>query len=167
MKKTQRHGAQETRRKSRGPRHKTQDTGHASFEPRVLVFACNWCSYAGADLAGVSRLQVPPNCRVVRVMCSGRVNPEFVLSALLKGIDGVMILGCHPGECHYSDGNYYTRRRALVLKEFLPYVGIGPERFELRWVSASEGTRFAEAVENMVERIRRLGPIRRLQEQKS
>ncbi len=139
--------------------HSTRDAGRKGFEPSILVFACNWCSYAGADLAGVSRVQMPPNCTVVRVMCSGRVNPELVFSALSKGVDGVMILGCHPGECHYSEGNYHARRRALLLKEFLPYLGIERERFQVNWVSASEGGRFAEVVEKMVRELRDLGPV--------
>lgn len=128
------------------------------YEPKILVFACNWCSYAGADLAGVSRHEMPPNCRVIRVMCSGRVRPEFVISALFKGLDGVMILGCHPGECHYSEGNYYTRRRGLILKKFLEYLGIEPERVQIRWISASEGVKFADVVRDTVEEIKELGP---------
>lgn len=130
------------------------------FEPRILVFACNWCSYAGADLAGVSRLQMPASCRVIRVMCSARVRPEFVIAALSKGLDGVLVLGCHPGECHYSEGNYFTRRRGLFLKQLLEYVGIEPERFQVRWVSASEGVKFADTVEEVTEQIKALGPNR-------
>ena len=128
------------------------------FEPKILVFACNWCSYAGADLAGVSRLQMPANCRVIRVMCSARVRPEFVIAALSKGLDGVLILGCHPGDCHYSEGNYFTRRRGLLLQRLLEYVGIEPERFQVRWVSASEGAKFSEIVGQVTEQIRALGP---------
>ena len=130
------------------------------FEPKILVFACNWCSYAGADLAGVSRLQMPPNCRVIRVMCSARVRPEFVITALSKGLDGVLVLGCHPGDCHYSEGNYFTRRRGLLLKKLLDYVGVDPERFQVRWVSASEGAKFADTVEQATEQIKALGPSR-------
>ena len=130
------------------------------FEPKILVFACNWCAYAGADLAGVSRLQMPPNCRVIRVMCSARVRPEFVVKALSKGLDGVLVLGCHPGDCHYSEGNYFTRRRGLLLRKLLQYVGIEPERFQVRWVSASEGVKFAETVEQVTEQIKALGPKR-------
>jgi F420-non-reducing hydrogenase iron-sulfur subunit len=125
-------------------------------EPSILVFACNWCSYAGADLAGVSRLEMPPNCRVVRVMCSARVRPEFVIAALSRGIDGVVVLGCHPGDCHYSEGNYYTRRRALLLKGLLEYVGIEPERFQLRWISASEGAKFAQTITEITDAIKAL-----------
>lgn len=125
-------------------------------EPSILVFACNWCSYAGADLAGVSRLEMPPNCRVVRVMCSARVRPEFVIAALSRGIDGVVVLGCHPGDCHYSEGNYYTRRRAFLLKGLLEYVGIEPERFQLRWISASEGAKFAQTITEITDAIKAL-----------
>jgi coenzyme F420-reducing hydrogenase delta subunit len=128
------------------------------FEPTILVFACNWCSYAGADMAGVSRFQMPPNCRVVRVMCSARVRPEQVISALAQGIDGVLVLGCHPGDCHYAEGNYHTRRRALVLERLLDTMGIERERFQVSWVSAAEGAKFAETVRAVVDEVRRLGP---------
>jgi coenzyme F420-reducing hydrogenase delta subunit len=131
-----------------------------NYEPKILVFACNWCSYAGADLAGVSRLQMPPNCRVIRVMCSARVKPEFVISALCNGVDGVMILGCYPGECHYSEGNYFTRRRMLILKSFLEYTGLESGRFRISWISASEGNKFARVVTEAVEKLRKLGPIK-------
>jgi F420-non-reducing hydrogenase iron-sulfur subunit len=130
------------------------------FEPKILAFCCNWCSYAGADLAGVSRFQMPPNLRVIRVMCSGRVPPELVIRALANGLDGVMVLGCHPGECHYSEGNYITRRRAHVLKRLLEYIGLEPERFQLRWVSAAEGAKFAAVVKEAAEKITALGPNR-------
>jgi coenzyme F420-reducing hydrogenase delta subunit len=128
------------------------------YQPKVLVFACNWCSYAGADMAGVSRLQMPPNCRVVRVMCSARVSPEMVLSALFKGMDAVLVLGCHPGDCHYSEGNFYTRRRALVLEKMLDLLGIAKERFQVRWVSAAEGEKFAKTIREVVEQVTSLGP---------
>jgi len=134
------------------------DDGGNGFEPKILIFACNWCSYAGADLAGVSRLQMPPNSRVIRVMCSARVRPEFVIAALSKGLDGVLVLGCHPGDCHYSEGNYFTRRRGLLLNKLLEYVGIEPERFQVRWVSASEGAKFAQTVEQVTQQIKALGP---------
>ena len=132
-------------------------------EPTILVFACNWCSYAGADLAGVSRLEMPPNFRVVRVMCSARVRPEFVIAALSRGLNGVVILGCHPGDCHYSEGNYHTQRRALLLKGLLEYVGIEPERFQLRWISASEGAKFAQTITEITREIKALGPNGRRQ----
>lgn len=134
------------------------DSKPENYQPKVLVFACNWCSYAGADMAGVSRLQMPPNCRVVRVMCSARVRPEMVLSALFKGVDGVLILGCHPGDCHYTDGNYYTRRRGIVLKKLFETFGIMQDRFQVRWVSAAEGVKFAETIREMVQLVAKLGP---------
>jgi F420-non-reducing hydrogenase iron-sulfur subunit len=139
-----------------------QDTKEVQteFKPKILAFCCNWCAYAGADLAGVSRFQMPTNVRVIRVMCSGRVPPELVIRALANGLDGVMILGCHPGECHYSEGNYLTRRRAHVLKRLLEYIGIEPERFQLRWVSAAEGAKFSAVVKDVTERIAALGPNR-------
>jgi F420-non-reducing hydrogenase iron-sulfur subunit len=140
------------------------EDGGNGFEPKILVFACNWCSYAGADLAGVSRLQMPPNSRVIRVMCSARVRPEFIIAALSKGLDGVLVLGCHPGDCHYSEGNYFTRRRGLLLSKLLEYVGIEPERFQVRWVSASEGAKFAQTVEQVTQQIKALGPNRRRSE---
>jgi coenzyme F420-reducing hydrogenase delta subunit len=130
------------------------------FKPKILAFCCNWCAYAGADLAGVSRFQMPTNVRVIRVMCSGRVPPELVIRALANGLDGVMILGCHPGECHYSEGNYLTRRRAHVLKRLLEYIGIEPERFQLRWISAAEGAKFSAVVKEATEKIAGLGPNR-------
>jgi len=130
------------------------------FKPKILAFCCNWCAYAGADLAGVSRLQMPTDVRVIRVMCSGRVPPELVIRALANGLDGVMILGCHPGECHYSEGNYLTRRRAHVLKRLLEYIGIEPERFQLRWVSAAEGAKFSDVVKETTDKITALGPNR-------
>ena len=130
----------------------------AEYEPRFVVFCCNWCSYAGADLAGVSRLQLPANLRVIRVMCSSRVKPEWIIKALRSGLDGVLILGCHPGECHYQEGNYYTRRRVAILKKFLEYLGIEPQRVKLNWVSASEGAKFAELVSEMTNELRELGP---------
>ena len=129
-----------------------------AYQPKILVFACNWCSYAGADMAGVSRLQMPPNCRVIRVMCSARVRPEMILSALFKGIDAVLVLGCHPGDCHYSEGNYYTRRRGIILKKLFDAFGMMQERFQIRWISAAEGVRFSETIREMVERVARLGP---------
>jgi F420-non-reducing hydrogenase iron-sulfur subunit len=133
-------------------------TQRQNFEPKILAFLCNWCSYAGADLAGVSRFQYPPSIRVIRVMCSARVDPMYVMKALLNGIDGVFIGGCHPGECHYLRGNYYTRRRAAMLGKLLEVLGLEPERLRLKWVSASEGTIFAEAVKDFTQTIRSLGP---------
>jgi F420-non-reducing hydrogenase iron-sulfur subunit len=134
------------------------------FEPQILCFACNWCSYAGADLAGVSRIQYPPNIRIIRVMCSGRIDPTFVLKAFHEGIDGVLICGCHFGDCHYIDGNHKTARRVPLLKKLLGQLGIEEERVRLEWVSASEGDRFASIVKDTTEQIRRLGPFRRYED---
>jgi len=132
------------------------------FEPNIIGFLCNWCSYAGADLAGTSRIQYPPNLKAIRVMCSGRINPIFVINALQQGADGVLIGGCHPGDCHYERGNYLARRRYAVLKELLEYVGIDPRRVRMTWVSASEGKKFADVVKEVTEDIRALGPIQQL-----
>jgi len=128
------------------------------FEPRILGFLCNWCTYAGADLAGVSRFQYPPNMRVIRVMCSARVDPVYVMKAIFSGIDGVFIGGCHLGDCHYIDGNYYTRRKVAMLKKLTGILGLEPERIRLEWISASEGTRFAETIRDFTETVRQLGP---------
>ena len=129
-----------------------------AFEPKILGFLCNWCCYAGADLAGVSRFQYPPNIRVIRVMCSSKVNPTYVMKALLDEVDGVFIGGCHIGDCHYAMGNYYTRRRVIMLKKVLEIMGIEPERLRLEWVSASEGIRFAEIITDFTQAIKNLGP---------
>lgn len=131
----------------------------ARFEPRILGFLCNWCSYAGADLAGVSRFQYPTNLRVIRVMCSGRVDPTLVLESFIHGMDGVMVLGCHPGDCHYISGNYYTENRMNTLQTFLRLIGVTPERLFLNWVSASEGERFARMIKEFTERITKIGPL--------
>ncbi|PIU55847.1 MAG: methyl-viologen-reducing hydrogenase subunit delta [Chloroflexi bacterium CG07_land_8_20_14_0_80_45_17] len=128
------------------------------FEPKILAFCCNWCSYAGADLAGVSRLQYPPNIRIIRLMCSGRVEPEFVVKALSSGADGVLVLGCHIGDCHYMYGNHRTKKRMAILEKILGYLGIDPRRMRLEWISAAEGARFAEVVTEFTEEMRRLGP---------
>jgi len=131
-----------------------------SFEPKIVGFLCNWCSYAGADLAGTSRIHYPPNLRVIRVMCSARIDPTFVVKALADGADGVLICGCHPGDCHYSEGNYKAMRRYPLLKQVLAHYGIEDARVRLEWVSASEGQRFADVVTDMTARIQALGPSR-------
>lgn len=136
-----------------------QQKTETGWKPLILGILCNWCSYAGADLAGSSRIKHPANLRVVRVPCSGRVNPLFILKGFQKGFDGVVVLGCHPGDCHYAKGNYYARRRIMLLKELLQSVGIEPERFHFEWVSASEGVRFAEVVKEMTEKIEKVGPF--------
>lgn len=131
-----------------------------AFEPRIVGFLCNWCSYTGADLAGTSRIKYLPNVRVIRVMCSARVDPGFVIRAFRAGADGVLLCGCHPGDCHYSEGNYKTMRRFPLLKRLLAEYGIEPERVRLEWVSASEGQRFADVVNDMTRQVRALGPCR-------
>jgi F420-non-reducing hydrogenase iron-sulfur subunit len=128
------------------------------WEPKIVAFCCNWCSYAGADLAGISRFTYPPNVRIIRVPCSGRVNPQFVIKAFQKGADGVLVAGCHPGDCHYSTGNYFARRRFLLMKRLLEFVGIEPERFHVRWISGSEGSKFAEVMRDITEQVRAVGP---------
>ncbi|NIR86245.1 hydrogenase iron-sulfur subunit [Candidatus Bathyarchaeota archaeon] len=128
------------------------------FEPKIVGFLCNWCAYAGADLAGVSRIQYPPNLRVVRVMCTGRIDPAFILEAFRSGADGVLVAGCHPGDCHYISGNFKAYRRVVMLKKLLEQFGLESDRLRLEWVSASEGDRFATVIKDMVGEIKKLGP---------
>jgi len=130
-----------------------------AFEPRIVAFFCNWCTYLAADLAGTSRMKYAPNVRVVRLMCSGRVDPQFVLDAFAQGADGVLIGGCHPGDCHYQEGNYKTLRRYHLLKRVLREMGIEEDRFRLEWISAAEADRLRIAVNDMVEKVRALGPL--------
>ena len=132
----------------------------ATYEPKIIGFLCNWCSYAGADLAGSARLKYPPNLKIIRVPCSGRVSPELVMRTLREGADGVMVLGCHIGDCHYSTGNHRTARRMPILKALLAFTGIEPERFLAKWVSASEGGLFAETVREFTETLRVLPSLR-------
>ena len=132
------------------------------WKPRIVAFLCNWCSYAGADLAGVSRFQYPPHVKVIRVPCSGRVNPLFILRALQAGADGVLVSGCHPGDCHYATGNYYARRRFALLKKLLDFVGIEPGRVHFSWVSAAEGEKFAGVVRKVTDAVKELGPAGQL-----
>lgn len=128
------------------------------WNPVIIGFLCNWCSYAGADLAGTSRIQYPPNIRIIKVMCSGRVNPQFILKAFQEGADGVLVSGCHPGDCHYIEGNYHARRKLTLLKDLMAGMGIESERFQMSWVSASEGHKFAEVVTHFTDQIKALGP---------
>jgi F420-non-reducing hydrogenase iron-sulfur subunit len=130
-----------------------------SREPRIVAFLCHWCSYTGADLAGTARIKYSGAVRIVRVMCSGRIEPSFLLKALREGADGVLICGCHPGDCHYQDGNHKCLRRYLMLRQMLDQVGVEPERTRLEWVSASEGDRFAKLADEFTEAVRRLGPL--------
>ena len=129
-----------------------------AFEPRIVGFCCNWCAYAGADLAGIGRMQYPPNLRMIRVMCSGSVEPEHILEAFREGADGVFIGGCHPGDCHYESGNYKTLRKVLLTRKLLSQLGLEPQRLRLEWVSAAEGQRFAQVITDLVEEIKTLGP---------
>ncbi len=130
------------------------------FEPKILGLLCNWCSYTGADLAGTARMKYPPNVYTVRVMCSGRVDPGFILDAFRAGADGVLVCGCHPGDCHYVEGNYKCMRRIPLTKKLLEGLGINPKRLRLEWVSASEGARYKEVVTDFTEQIRMLGPLK-------
>jgi F420-non-reducing hydrogenase iron-sulfur subunit len=136
------------------PRKKKTD----KFEPRVVAFCCNWCSYAGADLAGTSRLQMPPNARIIRVNCTGRIDVSFILEALSEGADGVLISGCHPGDCHYTSGNLKMRNRFALLSKLVEEAGIEPERIHLQWASAAEGEVFRQGVTEMVDRVKKIGP---------
>ena len=127
-------------------------------KPKIIGFLCNWCSYAGADMAGTSRMSYPDNIRIVRVPCSGRVDPLLIAKSFTEGADGVLIAGCHPGDCHYNEGNYYARRRFALLKALLDFMGIEKERFRLEWVSAAEGKRFTEVVTSFTDAVTKLGP---------
>lgn len=128
------------------------------FEPNIVAFVCKWCTYTAADLAGTSRIQYPPNVKIIRLMCSGSVDPIFVVKALSQGADGVLIGGCHPGDCHYVSGNYKARRRILILKTILKNVGFEADRVWIRWISASEGKYFATVITEMVEQLKKMGP---------
>jgi F420-non-reducing hydrogenase iron-sulfur subunit len=132
---------------------------HERFEPVIVGFLCNWCSYRAADLAGTSRMKMPPNVRPIRIMCTGRLDPAFVLKALRQGADGVLVMGCHPGQCHYVEGNYKAMRRIALLKRTLKQFGLEDERVRLEWASAAEGPKFAATVTEMTETIRKLGPL--------
>ncbi|MFC2058447.1 hydrogenase iron-sulfur subunit [Chloroflexota bacterium] len=130
----------------------------AEHKPKIIGFLCNWCSYAGADMAGTSRMCYPSNIRIVRVPCSGRVDPILIVKCFMEGADGVLIAGCHPGDCHYSEGNYYTRRRFAILRDLLEYMGIERDRLGLEWVSAAEGRRFSDVVSSFTEAVAKLAP---------
>jgi coenzyme F420-reducing hydrogenase delta subunit len=136
----------------------------SEFEPNIVAFLCNWCSYAGADLTGTTRTHYPPTVKVIRVMCTGRVNPLFVAQVLRTGADGVLISGCHPGECHYMKGNFLARRRFLIMRNLLEFIGIDPQRIRMSWVSASEGRKFADVITEVTEDIKKLGPLQSFKE---
>ncbi|MEI8033367.1 MAG: hydrogenase iron-sulfur subunit [Chlorobiaceae bacterium] len=129
------------------------------FEPEIVAFVCTYCTYAGADLAGTSRLKYAPNVRIIRLPCTGRISPMFILKALQKGADGVLISGCHPGDCHFTHGNYHARRRWMVFRALLNFIGIPPERIKYSWISAAEGLKFADLINSITEDIRKLGPF--------
>ncbi|MFA9454155.1 MAG: hydrogenase iron-sulfur subunit [Candidatus Aminicenantaceae bacterium] len=135
------------------------------FEPKIVAFLCKWCSSAGSDLAGVSRMQYPPNVVPIQVMCSGSVSPLYIFNAFKKGADGVLISGCHPGDCHYIKGNYYARRRIALVKDMLEFVGLEPERFQMSWVSAAEGTKYTQIITDFVDVLKPLGPQEKLRRQ--
>jgi F420-non-reducing hydrogenase iron-sulfur subunit len=137
------------------------------FEPRIVAFFCNWCTYLAADLAGTSRIKYAPNAEVVRVMCSGRVDVQFILKAFAKGADGVLIGGCHPGDCHYQEGNYKALRRFRLLKRLVRQMGIEDQRLRLEWISAAEGERVRVVINEMVEQLKRLGPLRKSEEERA
>ncbi len=139
-----------------------QKTTATDWEPKIVALVCNWCTYAGADLAGISRLQYPPNVRLVRLPCSGRINPFYIVKALQHGADGVLVSGCHPGECHYISGNLSARRKFAFLENFLNYIGIEKDRTIFTWISASEGDKFARVIEEVTARVKALGPAGKL-----
>ena len=132
------------------------------FEPKIVAFLCKWCSSAGSDLAGVSRMEYPPNVVPITVMCSGSVSPLYILSAFNRGADGVLVSGCHPGDCHYIKGNFYARRRIALVKNLLEFIGLEPERFQMSWVSAAEGTKYTQIIKDFVLQLKPLGPQKKL-----
>jgi coenzyme F420-reducing hydrogenase delta subunit len=134
-------------------------TAEAGFEPRIIAFVCNWCTYTGADLAGTSRIAMQPNVRIIRLPCTGRIDPLFILKSFERGADGVIVSGCHPGDCHYTLGNYHARRRFALFREIMRFSGIDPDRVTFSWVSASEGKKWSDVVNETTDRIRKLGPF--------
>ncbi len=130
----------------------------SNWDPKIIAFFCNWCTYGAADLAGVSRLQYPPNIRVIRVPCSGRISPKFLLSAFREGADGVWVSGCHPGDCHYIEGNYHARRKFLLFRNLLEHMGIEADRLQFSWISSAESTKFQKVATDVVESVKKLGP---------
>ncbi|MGD0020713.1 MAG: hydrogenase iron-sulfur subunit [Smithellaceae bacterium] len=139
-----------------------ENVAKKDWEPKIVAIVCNWCTYAGADLAGISRIQYPPNVRIIRVPCTGRINPFYIVKALQGGADGVLVSGCHPGECHYISGNLVARRKFAALKSFLSYIGMEGDRTMFTWVSASEGDRFAQVIRGVTAKVKALGPAKKL-----
>jgi F420-non-reducing hydrogenase iron-sulfur subunit len=140
----------------------TENLKNQEWEPKIAAIVCNWCTYAGADLAGISRIQYPPNVRIIRVPCTGRINPFYIVKALQEGADGVLVSGCHPGECHYISGNLVARRKFATLKSFLNYIGVDGDRTMFTWVSASEGDRFAQVIRGVTAKVKALGPANKM-----
>lgn len=140
----------------------TENSAKKEWEPKIAAIVCNWCTYAGADLAGISRIQYPPNVRIVRVPCTGRINPFYIIKAIQEGADGVLVSGCHPGECHYISGNLVARRKFATLKNLLNFIGMESERTMFTWVSASEGERFAKVIKGVAGKVQALGPASKL-----
>lgn len=138
----------------------SENTANKEWEPKIAAIVCNWCTYAGADLAGISRIQYPPNVRIIRVPCTGRINPFYNVKALHEGADGVLVSGCHPGDCHYITGNYYARRKFLVFEKLLDYLGLEKGRLHFSWVSAAEGEKFSDVVKAVVDAVKPLGPAK-------
>ena len=138
----------------------------SEWEPKILCFFCNWCTYGAADLAGVSRMEYPPNIRVIRLPCSGRVSPKFILGAFREGADGVWVSGCHPGDCHYIEGNYYARRKFALLNNLMEHTGMEPGRLHFSWISSAESTKFVDVVNYVVDSVKRLGPAKHFLKQK-
>ncbi len=136
------------------------------FEPKIIAFLCKWCSSAGSDLAGVSRMKYPPNVVPITVMCSGSVSPLYIFNAFQKGADGVLVSGCHPGDCHYIKGNFYARRRIALVKELIEYIGLEPQRFKMSWVSAAEGKKYTQIIQDFVQELKPLGPQKKLRREK-
>jgi len=136
------------------------------FEPKIVAFLCKWCSSAGSDLAGVSRMKYPPNVVPITVMCSGSVSPLYIFNAFQKGADGVLVSGCHPGDCHYIQGNFYARRRTALVKELIEYIGLEPQRFKMSWVSAAEGKKYTQIIQDFVQELKPLGPQKKLRREK-
>ena len=139
-----------------------ENVANQEWEPKIVAIVCNWCTYAGADLAGISRIQYPPNVRIIRVPCTGRINPFYIVKALQGGADGVLVSGCHPGECHYISGNLVARRKFATLKSFLNYIGMEGDRTMFTWVSASEGDRFEQVIKGVTAKVKALGPANKL-----
>ncbi len=140
----------------------TENLANKEWEPKIAAIVCNWCTYAGADLAGISRIPYPPNVRIIRVPCTGRINPFYIVKALQQGADGVLVSGCHPGECHYISGNLVARRKFAMLKSFLNYIGVEGDRTMFTWVSASEGDRFAQVIRGVTTKVKALGPANKM-----